>query len=186
MSRGTPINVKAMVETLGEAGYGVDLLTYPYGEPLEIENVNLLRSLKIPGIKSIPIGPSWVKILLDIPFTLYAFYLSFRNKYDLVHGIEEAAFIAGIIGILTKKPFIYDMDSCMPTQLKDSGFLNIKPLLSFVKALESFFIKRSAGILTVCSALSDKAKKKASDSSRVFQIEDFPYEPTTELSLIHI
>jgi len=183
LSRGTPINVKAMVETLGGEGYAVDLLSFPFGKELDLENVNLLRSPGIPGIHSVPIGPSWRKIVLDIPFTLHALYLVCTKKYDVIHGIEEAGCVAGILGLITGKPFVYDMDSCMTTQLRDSGFLNIPFLLKIVDRIESFFIRKSAAVLTVCSALSEKAKNKALESSKVFQIEDFPYEPATKFDV---
>jgi glycosyltransferase involved in cell wall biosynthesis len=172
-----------MAETLAGAGYGVDLLAFPFGEDVSIEGCELIRSPRVPGINSVPIGPSWAKIVLDFPFTMHALFLVCSRRYHAVHGIEEAGCIAGLLGLLTRVPYVYDMDSCIPTQLRESGFIKSNTLLNFVEKIESFFIKRSAAVLTVCSALTKKAQAKALNHSKVFQIEDFPYEPATRFSM---
>ncbi len=164
-----------MVEILAEAGYEIDLLAYPFGEEVELEGVRILRSPGIFGISSVPIGPSWQKIVLDVLMMPYVFWLGFRNRYSVVHGVEEGAWFAGALGLLRGVPYIFDMDSCVPEQLQQSKMPVPKILLSLVSGIEGFFLRRASSVLTVCTALTKKVNVIAPEAS-VAQIEDFPYE----------
>ena len=174
-ARGTPLNVREILTTLSGNGYQVDCLVYPFGQDLQIENVSILRSSNLPFIRSVPIGPSIAKIFLDLPFLLKALWLGLTRRYDAFHGIEEAGFFAGILGLLCRKPYIFDVDSSMHDQLETSGFISSKMILKAFTAVETFFIKRSTAVVTVCQALSDEVKRIA-PSANVHQIEDFPLD----------
>lgn len=175
MERGTPINVRAMASALGELGYVVDLLVYPMGEPVNMAGVNIKRSFKVPGISSVPIGPSWRKALLDVFLFFSAGRLVLTRRYSVVHGVEEGGFIAGFWATVRRVPFIYDMDSCIPGQLRDSGFVHSKLLLRLIERVELFCVSHARAVLTVCSALTDKIHR-AAPQVLVYQIEDFPVE----------
>ena len=79
--RGTPLSVLHRINTLAKLGNSIDLITYHIGEDIPIENVTYYRVMKIPFIKKIKIGPSSIKILLDIFIILKAFKLLLKNKY---------------------------------------------------------------------------------------------------------
>ena len=83
--------------------------------------------------------------------------------------------MSGAIALVSARPYIFDMDSCMPTQLRESGFISSKVLSSIFERIERFFMTRSAVALTVCEALSDKIRK-AAPKLPICQIEDFPLE----------
>lgn len=182
-NRGTPFNVRAMVRALAERGCEVDLLVFPFGEPVSLPSgVRVLRSPSLPFVRSVPIGPSWTKILLDFPLCFAALRHAITGRYDAFHGVEEGGIVAGVLAMLQRKPYIYDMDSCMPQQLADSGFFKSKLLLKVVAGLENFFIKRAAAVLTVCEALTAKARSIAGNIP-IHQIEDCPVdsEPCDQL-----
>jgi len=63
--RGTPISVVNRCRALSALGHTVDLVTYPLGENVEIDGVRWLRAPRIPGIRSVKIGPSAAKLPLD-------------------------------------------------------------------------------------------------------------------------
>jgi glycosyltransferase involved in cell wall biosynthesis len=174
-TRGTPLNVREMLHALSEKGYSVTLLAYPFGQDLIIPNVKIIRSAKVIGINTIKIGPSYQKIILDIFFFLKALKLALTNSYDLFHGIEEAAHMACVISRIKRKPFIADVDSCIPEQLKSSGFITNNFLLGILVFVEKICFGRAARVLTVCKALTDQVKK-IQPCARVTQIEDFPME----------
>ena len=181
LNRGTPLNVKAMAEELAKAGYHIDLYVYPFGEEVQIQGVTILRSPKLPGITQVPIGPSCAKFFLDIPMFLKSIGLIIKNRYTVIHGTEEGAIMAGVLGLLTGLPYIYDMDSSMPEQLVDRGYLKSRFCISLLESIENFFLKRSKAVLTVCSSLTKKAKSIV-DASKVYQIEDFPVEGSSEFN----
>ena len=51
---------------LGELGYSVALVTYPFGRDVPLPNLRIFRSLRPPFIRGVRIGPSKVKLLLDL------------------------------------------------------------------------------------------------------------------------
>ncbi|MCB0214854.1 MAG: hypothetical protein KDJ52_36280, partial [Anaerolineae bacterium] len=64
--RGTPISAYQRLHGLSSLNYEVDLVTYHIGNDVEMQGLTIHRIPNIPFIKSIDIGPSWAKVLLDI------------------------------------------------------------------------------------------------------------------------
>ena len=56
--RGTPISVYFRTTALTALGHEVDLVTYPLGEDVEIENLRIFRLPNFLRLKKIKIGPS--------------------------------------------------------------------------------------------------------------------------------
>lgn len=174
-NRGTPINVRALAKHLSLQGYSVDLLTYPIGQKVDVAPSVLNRSLKVPFIKSVPPGPSIRKVVLDVGFLFSSLKLALTRKYDVFHGVEEAGVIAVMLGKLFGKKSVYDMDSNITEQLRSSGFLSWRPLLSLVSAVENYCLRSSDAVLSVCKDLSASAGKVVG-KEKIYQIEDFPIE----------
>jgi glycosyltransferase involved in cell wall biosynthesis len=178
-TRGTPLNVLELVRALCGNGYKVDLLAYPFGTEVNIPGLRIIRSMRLPGITSVPIGPSWRKIFLDCFLAPHALGLALFNRYDVIHGIEEGGFVAAFIAKLSGAKCIFDMDSHMADQLRTSGFVKAHGLLSAVSWLESTSMRSSDAIISVCRDLSRTANELA-PGTPVFQIEDIPPEGTAE------
>ncbi len=178
--RGTPINVRRMVETLAQAGYAIDLVTYPVGEDVDIPGVRILRVPGWPGLRQIPVGPSLRKIPLDGLMALYTFFRLLTRRYAVVHAVEEAAlFCPWLLWIRRGTRFVYDMDSSLSDQLRYSGNLKNRRLLAMVEAMERRAVKRADFVLTVCSALTEWVHREV-PGARVVQIEDTPMEERFE------
>lgn len=171
--RGTPLNVRALAESLSQIGFYVDLLVYPIGTDICCECVKIHRGFRVPGICDVPVGPSWRKVVLDMTLFIRGLFLILSRRYVLIHGIEEGAFIAGIFGLITRTPYVVDVDSCMCDQLEHSGFIRSRFILKIFSQIEKFFMCRASGVLTVCSALTNKVKE-VTKSVPIHQIEDFP------------
>lgn len=180
--RGTPINVREIIFSLTEADYLVTLLAYPFGDNLEIKNLEIIRSSNFPFIKCIKAGPSVAKILLDILFFINAIKLVLSKKFDVIHGIEEGGLMAGALAIILKKPYVFDVDSSMSSQLQESGFISSKIILKAFEKVESFFMRRAVSVITVCTALSEDVKRIC-PLAKVSQIEDFPIDEESSINL---
>ena len=176
--RGTPMNVRAMCETLGSAGIQIDLACYPLGQELFLPNTKILRAGGWPGIKSVKIGPSWGKIALDLRLALACLRRCCFTRYDLIHGIEEGGIIAAVLGKIFRAPYVFDLDSNMTEQLLASRFTNSRILLKVIATLEKFALQSAAAVITVCKALTDHARTLT--TSHIAQIEDFA--PDSEVS----
>ena len=172
-NRGTPMNVRAICECLGEAGYKVDLLVFPQGENLELSGVRIIRTVDLPWIKEVPVGISFSKLILDCFMFLTAIRLVWGKKYDLIHGVEEGAVLAVLLSVFRGSKSIFDMDSSIPEQLKDSGKVHWKILSVPAGLVERVAMKAANAVLTVCEALTKKAENIV-PTEKITQIEDFP------------
>ena len=157
-NRGTPIAVRAALQALAAQGHTVDVLSYHEGEDVRIESVTHHRTRRPPFVKRVPIGPSWQKALCDLAMTVKAVSMARRNGYDIVHAVEESAFIAWLIRALFGVPYIFDMDSLMSLQIVEKSRL-FTPIAWAFGWMEKRTIKRSLGVLAVCPALVDVAIK---------------------------
>jgi len=171
------MNVRAIAECLGSAGYNVDLLVFPMGEEIEIPGVRVLRTVNLPWIEEVPVGISFSKIVLDYFMFLTALRLVWGKKFAVVHGIEEGAVLAVLLSYVNRSKSIYDMDSSIPEQLVDSGKLIWKLVAVPARFVEKVSMRSASAVLTVCEALTKKAKKIV-PSDRITQIEDFPPDST--------
>jgi len=156
--RGTPLSVYYRTKMLSELGHDVDLLTYPIGQDVEIENVNVIRSPGLPFVYDIKIGPSITKLILDIPLFLNAILLLLKKRYDVIHAHEEAVFFCLLVKCLLNKRYIYDMHSSLPQQLENFNFTKLKPIVKIFEYLERLSVARASSIITICDDLKEQVK----------------------------
>lgn len=155
-NRGTPIAVKLLVEELAALGYEVHLLVFHEGEDITLPGVRLHRIPRLKGIKNIPPSISWKKIVCDGVLFFTALSLIRKYRYDLVHAVEESAFIALVLKKIFGIPYVYDMDSSLAIQIVDKlSFLKpVRPVLEF---FEKGAVRGSCGVVAVCKALEEIA-----------------------------
>lgn len=140
--RGTPIVVRRVLQAISLCGHRVDLITFPPGAAVSIDGLRIFRVGKFLRIKSIPIGFSVKKLILDI-FLLPAIFRQLHcESYDCIHAVEEAAFPALLAARLHRIPLLYDMQSSLPEHMKDYGFFSIAPVQWILCRLEKFLIRR--------------------------------------------
>ncbi|MYK87260.1 MAG: hypothetical protein F4018_02305, partial [Acidobacteria bacterium] len=63
--RGTPFSEYHRIKALGELGYAVDLVTYPFGRDVTLRNLRIVRCARPPLVEGVKVGPSATKLLLD-------------------------------------------------------------------------------------------------------------------------
>ena len=171
-NRGTPIAVKLLLSALSEQGHFIDVLTFPEGERGNIRNVDIFRVTKIPMVKNIPIGFSWKKVFYDSLLFLAMIKRLRKTQYDLIHAVEESAFLALIGKYFYKIPYIYDMDSSIPLQMIDK-YPFIRILNDGFSKIEGIMIRNSAYVIAVCGTLAEVARRHK-DGGRIAILEDIP------------
>jgi glycosyltransferase involved in cell wall biosynthesis len=155
-ARGTPLAVRTVVEFLGARGHEVDILTYHEGDDVAIPNCRIHRIPRIPGVRNVRPGFSLMKVLCDTVMFVECLRMVRRKHYDLIHAVEESAFIAAAARELTGVPYIYDMDSSLAEQMVEA-YPRLHFALPVMRYCESVAVRRSLGVLTVCAALEDLA-----------------------------
>ncbi len=173
--RGTPINVRQMVQTLAEAGCDVHLATYPLGESISIAGLTIHRALGIPGVRAVPIGFSVRKLMLDCSLALLVWALIAGRRFDVVHAVEESVFFALPAARLRGIPVIYDLDSWLSDQLAYGGTVRSPVVMRFLRGVERAALRRSRMAITVCASLTE-AVHTIDPVIPVAQIEDCPLD----------
>ncbi|GAB4236138.1 MAG: hypothetical protein Kow0049_21090 [Stanieria sp.] len=156
--RGSPIADNLVLQVLSERQEFVDVIAYPEGRDLYYPNINLYRTIRIPLIRNIRPGFSWKKLIYDILIFTKAIQLIKKNKYHLIHAVEETVFIALVCKFFFKIPYVYDMDSSLVQQLIEKySFLNYFRFL--LNWFEKIAVKNAEAVIPVCQALADDIVK---------------------------
>ncbi len=175
--RGTPFSEYHRLQALSKLGHEVDLVTYPIGEDVDIENVTIYRSLKLPFVESVKIGPSIAKIFLDIPLFIQAFWMVMTRHYDCIHTHEEAVIVGALLHKFFGYPHVYDMHSSLPEQMSNFGISRSKLLFKFGEFMECWVLKHSSRTIVICPYLGERVRKLNRDQPYLV-IENVPVTDT--------
>lgn len=148
--RGTPIAVRHVTLALHKIGYAVDILTYPVGRSLDVPDVRLFRIANPFAIRSVPVGLSARKLILDALLVPALWKRLRTERYACVHAVEEAAFPAVFFARRRSVPVIYDMQSCLPEQMSRHRVLGSGPAQAVLRRLERWLLRRADQV--ICSA----------------------------------
>ncbi|HEY0510891.1 MAG TPA: glycosyltransferase family 4 protein [Thermoanaerobaculia bacterium] len=155
--RGTPIAERMLLEVLAAAGHEVEVLTFPEGEDPGIPGCRVHRAAAPAWARGVRPGFSAKKLVCDAGMLWQSLRRVRRRRYDLVHAVEESAFMALLAKLLFGVPYVYDMDSGLAQQMVDRF-----PALSRVRGLLDFCERRavrgSLGTLAVCGSLEAQAR----------------------------
>jgi glycosyltransferase involved in cell wall biosynthesis len=174
LSRGSSFRALATVDALAELGYQVDLLCYPLGIDPQKRQYAIHRSRRPPLLTSVKIGPSPQKIIFDIPLACMAHRMVRRNGYAVIHGVEEAGFIASWLGRKFNVPYIFDMHSWMSQQIEDCNYLKSRLLLNLFKKLESQAMNRARAIITVGPEMTEILRTRLAPGVYAATLPDCP------------
>ena len=175
--RGTPFSVYYRTLVMAEKGVEMDFLTYGQGMDVDIPGVRLLRIPAFRFLGPVPIGPSALKLFLDVFLVARLLWLLMRNRYDVVHAHEEAVFFCALLKPLFRFRLIYDMHSSLPQQLTNFNFTTSRHLIGLFKRLEDLAIRRADAVITICPDLADYVSGQIDGPGKHFLIENSIFEP---------
>src|SRR5262249_53698372 len=146
------------IRALTALGHEVDLVTYPFGQPVSMAGLRVFRSLRPPFVRGVKVGPSLAKIPLDALLTLTAIRRALLGRYDAIHSQEEGAVIGAVLAAALRVPHLYDMPSSLPQQLTNFAFSRSRLIRIAFHAMERFMIRRSRVVVVICPALEDTVR----------------------------
>ena len=155
-----------LARILADGGHSVDVITYPFGTAPEHPLIRVHRCRPLPFIRSVGIGFSPAKLLVDFSLASLAIELARKSRFDCIHAVEEGVFIGAYISRRLGIPLVYDMDSIMSQEVP-------APLSWFVRMAERWAIRSSSLVMTICSDMSDYVRQVRPDA-RVAVIPDIP------------
>lgn len=174
--RGTPFSVYYRALVMSEMGIEIDLLTYGEGQDIELSGVTTYRIPRFAKLGQVKIGPSKLKLFLDIILIAWTIKLLVKKKYDLVHAHEEAVIFCRYLKPLFRFRLIYDMHSSLPQQLRNFRFTNSNILINIFKFLEGASLKASDAVITICPDLAEYVENILFDKSKHVLIENSIFE----------
>jgi glycosyltransferase involved in cell wall biosynthesis len=154
--RGTPFSIRGRIQALIALGHSVDLVTYHAGEDISLQGLRIFRTLRIPWVYRIPIGPSFTKIFLDVLLFCLAFRKLLSHRYDVIHTHEEAGLIGALFARWARAQHLYDMHSSLPQQLANFKAFNYGPIVKVFERLERFVVCRADAVITICPDLLER------------------------------
>lgn len=175
--RGTPFSVYYRTLVTAQLGVKVDLLTYGEGQDVDIPGVRIIRIPRFACLGNVKVGPSKLKLFLDVFLVLWTLALLVRNRYDFVHAHEEAVFYCRFLKPLFRFKLVYDMHSSLPQQLTNFRFTSSGLLISLFKKLEDSSLRASDAVITICPDLANYATSLIPDPEKHLLIENSIFEP---------
>jgi glycosyltransferase involved in cell wall biosynthesis len=146
-----------LLEVLTDQGHEVDVLTFPEGEDFRLPGCRIHRISTPAWTRGVRPGFSLKKLACDAVMLAKVLGMVRRERYDLVHAVEESAFMALLAKWIFGVPYVYDMDSGLAQQMVDRF-----PVLSRVRGLldacERLAVRGSSGTLAVCGSLETQAR----------------------------
>ncbi|HEY4591430.1 MAG TPA: glycosyltransferase family 4 protein [Thermoanaerobaculia bacterium] len=155
--RGTPIAERALLQVLGAAGHEVDVLTFPEGEDLDLPNCRIHRVPAPAWARGVRPGFSLKKLACDASMLGRVLRMARQGRYDVVHAVEESAFMALLVKRIFGVPYVYDMDSGLSRSMLDR-FPALRAVRFLLDACERWAVRASCGTLAGCRALEAQAR----------------------------
>jgi len=151
--RGTPFSEYHRIRALLDLGHTVDLVTYPFGQSVELSGLRVFRCVRPPLIRAVRIGPSFAKVPLDVALTATALRRAFASSYDAIHSHEEGAAIGLLLAFLLGLPHVYDMHSSLPQQLSNFSYSRSRALRWVFDRFERAAVRHSTVTIVICPEL---------------------------------
>jgi glycosyltransferase involved in cell wall biosynthesis len=171
--RGTPFSEFHRIRALTALGHQVDLVTYPFGEDVEMPGLRIFRCARPPFVRRVKIGPSLAKIPLDLQLMLTALRRALADRYDVVHSHEEGGLIGVVVAEAMRVPHLYDMHSSLPQQLTNFAFSRSPIVRRIFLGIERLMIRRSRVVIVICPSLEDTVRA-IDPAAQVILIENAP------------
>ena len=161
--RGTPISVFNRALALCALGHEVDLVTYPVGQDRQVPGLRYVRA-NVPGVHSVPVGPSLRKLVLNAAVTIRSLKESLRGRgrYDVVHTHEEAGLFGPALARILRVPHVYDMGNDWTDVLCNYGLQPRHPITRVAGALENTVIRQSDAIIAHFPLVADRVATASS------------------------
>jgi glycosyltransferase involved in cell wall biosynthesis len=171
--RGTPFSEYHRIRALIDLGHTVDLVTYPFGEPVAMPGLTVFRCRRPPFIRRVRIGPSLAKVPLDLSLAASAFRRALAGRYDAVHSHEEGAALGVVLAAALGVPHLYDMHSSLPQQLGNFKYSRSRLLRRVFEVFERAAVRRSRVVIVICAEL-ERLVRQIDPSSQPVLIENAP------------
>ena len=173
---GCHVRIRGQMAALAERGHCVRILTYPSGR--DVDGLAMIRPPLWPRGKTMPVGSSRRKLLLDVLLgaLLPAAALRFPGgRPDVIHAyLHEGALLGTLLGRALRVPVVFDYQGSLTEEMLDHRFLRLhSPLVPVLRTLERWIDRQPQAILaSSVQATRQLVKGSAVLPSRVSTLSD--------------
>jgi len=155
---------------MAELGYAVDLLTLPVGEEKEIPGVRTIRAPNVFLARNVRIGPSCLKTGFDLVLGFMAAGLALRNRYGVIHCVEDTGVIGVILAAITRSKLVFEKHSD-PSSYRNGPLRNI--IMWMYAHIERFTVRHADAVIGTGQGLVNQARAMGTGKP-VHHIFDIP------------
>ena len=148
----------------------MDFLTVPIGSHHPILGIHILRVPNLLFSRNLPEGPSWRKWVFDLLLLATGIGLVLRNRYAVVHGVDDAGVVAWIVGRVGRCAVVFEKHA--DTSREMGGFWR-QFLTRLYRHIEGFVLRRVDAAIGAGPELVP-AMQAMGRGSRACRIPDIP------------
>jgi glycosyltransferase involved in cell wall biosynthesis len=152
--RGAPFCVHQHVRALVKQGHEVDLVTYPYGEDVDLPGLRIYRTPSVPFVRNVKPGFSLAKFPLDLLVFLTAFWRLCLGRYRLLYTHEEAALMGVVLAALFGCKHLYTMHCDLAQLMGENAFIT-----TCVRAVQAFMLRKADAVIVLYPELALLVKR---------------------------
>jgi glycosyltransferase involved in cell wall biosynthesis len=168
--RGPCIRAGHDLLALAQLGYAVDFLTVPIGATPSIPGVRTIRAPNLLRARNLPEGASLRKVVFDGLLLIMGLSLALRERYTVVHGLDDAGILAWIIGRFGRASVVFEKHADAVRSRRSAWHR----LLGRVYGRAERFVLRRADIVIGAGPEILPAMQALGNGHRAFRIPDIP------------
>jgi len=171
-NHGTPGSIKEMAAAVARAGHEVHVVCYPFGEGEDPDGIHVHRTADFGCDRTIVVGPTWQKPLLDLLMIFTLWRVIRRERIDVIHAHNyEGALVGFFCKLLTGRPLVYNAINTMIDELPSYGFIRPRALATgLARALDRVVPRMADRIMAISPELTDFLAEKRIPDDRVEMI----------------
>lgn len=165
------------VRILGEARalerLGCDVLVCTYHNGRDMPDIRSARIPPIPWYRKLEAGPSLHKYYLDVLLYLRSLQAALRFRPDVVHAhLHEGAFLGRLLGMLIRRPVLFDYQGSLTDELTAHGFIDDDGLtFRAMQALEGW-IERAADVIVPSTGRAAASLRTRFPPEKIMPVDD--------------
>lgn len=170
--RGCHVRIYEEVRALQRLGVQVTVATYPAGR--DPDGFDVRRTVRVPGVERLELGPSWLRFVLDPLLALTALRVARHERPDLVHAhLHEGIAVGAVLRARLGLPLVADLQGSLTGELVDHGFIPARGLRAFlVRRLERALIRRPDLLLVSSEAGRQLLTAQGARPERIVPLPD--------------
>ena len=168
-SRGTPLRIQRLSESLAASGHEVHIFTYPIGDGMPTSDVSVTRTQNPLGYKKYDAGPSLQKPLLDALLVAKLARFIARKHVDVMYAHNfEGALVALAARRGQHIPIVYDAHTTLTGELGSYNKLLKTKLISKAGGwLDDFVPLHSDHIISVSDEIAEFLQARGIAQDRI-------------------